>query len=238
MELAKLMLGSYSLLQWLEFLLRIIAAGVCGTAIGTERNIRLKDAGIRTHCIIACAAALFMIISKYGFADMAQATDTMLGSRGADGARIAAQVVSGISFLGAGAIFKNGNIIMGLTTAAGIWITAAIGLAVGAGMYVVGVFATVLVLVIQFLFHRFSLGGLTAAIREVQFILEDDIQLCRSIQDRLKADGLTILAVSIERRPRNEVCMCIKLKGLREKEEDQLLHIYGSMLKIRAVEFS
>ena len=104
-------------------------------------------------------------------------------------------------------------------------------------MYIIGAFATVLVLVIQFLFHRFSFGGLTTAMREVQFILEDDIQLCRSIQARLKADGLTILAVGIERRPGDEVCMCIKLKGLQEKEEEQLLRIYGSILKIRAVEF-
>ena len=87
-------------------------------------------------------------------------------------------MVSGISFLGAGTIFKNGNVIMGLTTAAGIWATAAIGLAVGSGMYIVGIFTTVLVLGIQFVFHRLSLGGLTATPQEIQLVLEDDTQLC------------------------------------------------------------
>ena len=82
--------------------LRIIAAGICGAIIGIERLIRSKDAGIRTHCIVAMGAALMMIVSKYGFFDT---TAGELGMRGADGARIAAQVVSGIGFLGAGIIF-------------------------------------------------------------------------------------------------------------------------------------
>ena len=118
----------------LEFLFRILLSAALGAAIGLERTKRQKEAGVRTHCIIACASAVFMILSKYAFID----TAALAGSRGADTARIAAQVVSGISFLGAGVIFKNGSSIRGLTTAAGMWGTAAVGMAIGAGMYWVG----------------------------------------------------------------------------------------------------
>ena len=101
----------------LEFFIRIVLAAILGALVGLERSKRQKEAGVRTHCIIACTSALFMILSKYAFVDLVG----VAGLRGADPARIAAQVVSGISFLGAGVIFKNGNSIRGLTTAAGMW---------------------------------------------------------------------------------------------------------------------
>lgn len=113
----------------LEFFIRIVLAAILGALVGLERSKRQKEAGVRTHCIIACTSALFMILSKYAFVDLVGVN----GLRGADPARIAAQVVSGISFLGAGVIFKNGNSIRGLTTAAGMWGTAAVGMAIGAG---------------------------------------------------------------------------------------------------------
>ena len=91
----------------LEFLIRLLLSAALGALVGLERSKRRKEAGIRTHCIIACTSALFMIVSKYAFLDCV----TLDGLRGADPARIAAQVVSGISFLGAGVIFKNGNSI-------------------------------------------------------------------------------------------------------------------------------
>ena len=127
----------------LEFFVRILLSTVLGALVGLERTKRQKEAGIRTHCIIACAAAVFMILSKYAFVD----PTTALSARGVDGARIAAQVVSGISFLGAGVIFKNGNSVRGLTTAAGIWATSAIGMAIGAGLYWVGLITTSVMMV-------------------------------------------------------------------------------------------
>ena len=111
----------FSLLQYAEFFLRILVACVCGAAIGYERSKRLKEAGIRTHIIVCCAAALTMIVSKYGFGDLVSSSgDGLYGTRGTDPARLAAQIISGVSFLGAGIIFRNGNSIKGLTTAAGI----------------------------------------------------------------------------------------------------------------------
>ena len=123
--------------QTLDFFIRILLACICGAAIGFERSRRFKGAGIRTHIIVCCGAALIMIVSKYGFADLTSALGVNFnGTRGADPARVAAQVVSGISFLGAGVIFKNNGVVKGLTTAAGLWVTAGIGLAMGSGMYI------------------------------------------------------------------------------------------------------
>lgn len=103
-----------------EFFLRIVLASVCGILIGFERSKRLKEAGVRTHCMVACGAALMMIVSKYGFADLVQEAGVYLyGTKGADASRIASQVVSGVGFLGAGVIFRTGVSIKGLTTAAG-----------------------------------------------------------------------------------------------------------------------
>ena len=138
-------------IQQLWYILRMIVACTCGVMIGLERRNRSKEAGVRTHCVVACASALMMIISKYGFADTVIGEN---GVRGADGARIAAQVVSGIGFLGAGMIFVHRNMITGLTTAAGIWATSGVGLAIGAGLYVVGITATMIIIAAQILLHK------------------------------------------------------------------------------------
>lgn len=132
----------------LEYLLRMLIAAVCGGIIGFERSRRRKEAGLRTHIIVAVGSALLMIVSKYGFMDILD----MPGMR-VDASRIAANVITGISFLGAGIIFVRDHSIKGLTTAAGIWSMAGIGLAIGAGMYFVGIFATLLILLIQIFTH-------------------------------------------------------------------------------------
>ena len=104
--LSEIMNRNISLLQYLDFFLRILAACACGAAIGVERSWRMKEAGVRTHLLVSCTAALIIIVSKYGFVDLSGAEGTIFaGDRGADPSRIAAQVVSGISFLCAGVIF-------------------------------------------------------------------------------------------------------------------------------------
>ena len=169
----------------LECFIRILLSAVLGALVGLERTKRQKEAGIRTHCIIACAAAVFMILSKYAFVDPAD----VLGSRGADGARIAAQVVSGISFLGAGVIFKNGNSIRGLTTAAGIWATSAIGMAIGAGMYWVGLITTVIMMVAQVVLHRFPVAGDAAVTQELAVSMADTPELHQALTRLLNDHG-------------------------------------------------
>ena len=149
----------FTTMQNLDFCFRLLLACLCGACIGYERSRRLKEAGIRTHVIVCCAAALIMIISKYGFVDLIDQHNVVYnGVRGADPARIAAQVVSGVSFLGAGAIFHNKNFTRGLTTAAGIWATAGIGLTIGAGMFKIGLFATALIMFVQIIMHFFTYG--------------------------------------------------------------------------------
>jgi putative Mg2+ transporter-C (MgtC) family protein len=134
----------------LIFFLRILLACACGAVIGYERKNRGKGAGIRTHTIVALASALMMIISKYGFTDFADFS----GIRGADPSRIAAQVVSGVGFLGAGMIYFNRHLVKGLTTAAGVWATAGVGLAIGSGLYILGIFSTVIIVLCQILLHK------------------------------------------------------------------------------------
>lgn len=136
------------IILWLsnEMLLRLLLACVCGAIIGGERTKRLKEAGVRTHVLVCFTAALLMLVSKYGFGD----------PHGENGdSRIASQVVNGISFLCAGVIFKNGSVIKGLTTAAGIWATAAVGLALGSGMYGIGIISTAIIMLLQITMHHF-----------------------------------------------------------------------------------
>ena len=118
-------------IDW-DLILRLFLGGMMGGLIGLEREFRAKEAGLRTHFIVALGSALFMIISQYAF------------SGRFDAARVAAQVVSGIGFIGAGVIIFQKNVVRGVTTAAGLWVAAAIGLACGAGMYVVAVAATLM----------------------------------------------------------------------------------------------
>lgn len=178
----------------LVYLVRILAATLCGAIIGFERTKRSKEAGIRTHCIIACAAALIMIISKYGFADLlTQGGGFADGTRGADPSRIAAQVVTGISFLGAGVIFKNGNTVKGLTTAAGIWAMAAVGMACGAGLYSVAFFVTALILLVQLVMHRFSVGNDAYSNSEIRITLVDTPEIRAALKEKQKELGITII---------------------------------------------
>ena len=140
-----------------EFLLRILVAAILGGLIGLEREYRSKEAGFRTHFLVAMGSALFMIVSAYGFSD---SLDNELQRW--DVSRVAAQVVSGIGFIGAGTINfrKNENAVSGLTTAAGVWVVAAIGLACGGGMYVLAIGATLMVLAgleaFNYFLHKFD----------------------------------------------------------------------------------
>ena len=179
----------------LEFFIRILLSAVLGALVGLERTKRQKEAGIRTHCIIACAAAVFMILSKYAFVDPASA----LGTRGVDGARIAAQVVSGISFLGAGVIFKNGNSIRGLTTAAGIWATSAIGMAIGAGMYWVGLITTAIMMVAQVVLHRVPVAGDAAVTQELAVSMTDTPELHQALNQLLDSHGGNVTDSALSR---------------------------------------
>ena len=134
----------------LIYLMRIALACICGGIIGLEREHREKSAGLKTHIMIALAAALMMLISKYGFADIA-------GRNGltCDVSRVAAGIITGLGIFSGCIIFTSKQgVVSGITTAAGIWVTIAIGMCFGAGMYFIGLATTLLVEFIQILFHR------------------------------------------------------------------------------------
>ena len=120
----------------------LILAAVLGFFIGLERKFRYKEAGMRTHTIVSFGAALMMVVSKYAF------------DSEADSARVAAQIVTGIGFLGAGMIVYKKNVVHGLTTAAGVWTTAGVGMACGGGLWCVAILATAVLIFIQWFLHR------------------------------------------------------------------------------------
>ena len=128
----------------ITFTIRLIVAMILGGIVGLEREYHAKDAGFRTHFLVAIGSALFTLISMYGFADGVK-----------DTSRVAAQVVSGIGFLGAGIIVFQRNVIRGLTTAAGLWVTAAIGMACGVGQFYMAVLVTLLILIGLEVLNRF-----------------------------------------------------------------------------------
>ena len=162
------------IIEW-NLILRIFVAGLLGGAIGFEREFRAKEAGVRTHFIVALGSALFMIISQFAFTGQF------------DHARVAAQVVSGIGFIGAGVIIFQKNVIRGITTAAGLWVAAAIGLACGAGMYTLSVAATIFCLeAMHFITNKYSERILTVSLSPVtsERLLE--------FMDAAKADKIEI----------------------------------------------
>ena len=175
------------ILEQTELFIRLILAAVCGLAIGFERKNRRKEAGVRTHIIVALASCLMMEISKYGFFDLGKF----------DGARLAAQVVSGIGFLGAGMIFVHKNSIKGLTTAAGEWATSGIGMAIGAGMYIIGVMTTLLILIIQVVLHNHRVFLSHSSTEDISFIVNDCPEAIEFVKNYIYDAHMAIESVSL-----------------------------------------
>ena len=167
-----------------DFILRLLLAGFMGGLIGLEREMRAKGAGIRTHFIVALGSALFMIISIFAF----EGTDKF------DSSRVAAGVVSGIGFIGGGVIIFQRNVIRGITTAAGMWVAAAIGLACGAGMYPLAAAATVITLLVLELLHFFHLRY---GEKLVEMSLSSEEKDLLSALDVLKAQGVNVESYSL-----------------------------------------
>jgi putative Mg2+ transporter-C (MgtC) family protein len=138
------LLSAIPSLGWDDNLLRLSVAAALGGAIGFERELRDREAGLRTHMLVCLGSALFTIVSAYGFREFLNSGDQVIR---ADPTRIAAQIVTGIGFIGAGAIIRQGLSIRGLTTAATLWVAAAIGMAAGAGYYPGAVLGTVITIV-------------------------------------------------------------------------------------------
>jgi len=169
-------------IDW-NLILRLFVGGLLGGLIGLEREIRAKGAGTRTHFIVALGSALYMIVSQYAF----------FGSF--DTSRVASGVVSGIGFIGAGVIIFQKNVIRGITTAAGLWVAAAVGMACGGGMFFIAGAATLLTLLCLEMLHFFH-------IRYGEKVVELDLSSTDSrgllsVLDILKAQGMNVDSYSI-----------------------------------------
>jgi putative Mg2+ transporter-C (MgtC) family protein len=180
----------------LESLLRILLGAVLGGAIGYERDLHGRPAGLRTHTIVALASATFMVVStRFVYAQRYVAGDLV----SVDPSRIAASVVSGIGFLGAGAILQTGLTIKGLTTAAGLWLVAAIGMAAGGGMYAEGVFVTAIGLSALTMLRRFEDRGGPVARRRVTVVVDEALSAGTTIGSALTRAGATFSHDEYER---------------------------------------
>ncbi|MCL6452119.1 MAG: MgtC/SapB family protein [Alicyclobacillus sp.] len=213
-----------------EFILRLVVSGILGATIGFERKAHYKQAGVRTHFVVAVGSALIMIVSKYAFADIIDGHTAVL-----DPSRIAAQVVSGIGFLGAGVIIFRRNAIRGLTTAAGVWTTAGIGLAVGAGQYMIGIACTILVLVgfiaLKPLEQRFIRN-----IRPILVTAHDKPGLIGRLSAELEQLGLSIEQVSVERADEEREVMEIELYLRFQKQAVSMARVVERVAEIDGVE--
>ena len=170
-------------IDWV-LIFRLFVAGLLGGIIGLEREFRAKEAGVRTHFIVALGSALFMIISEFAFEGKQH-----------DAARVAAQVVSGIGFIGAGVIIFQRNVVRGVTTAAGLWVAAAIGLACGDGIYAVAIAATVLTVSCLEMMHFVNLH-FNEKVVELTLVPEKPYDL-PSLPDKLKKLKLNIESYSL-----------------------------------------
>lgn len=204
---------------FLDFALRLFVAGAMGVLIGLEREYRAKEAGYRTHFLVALGSALMMIVSQYGFMDVLK-TDLIR----VDPSRIAAQVVSGIGFIGAGTIILQKQIVRGLTTAAGIWATSGIGLAVGAGMYAIGIAATLLVLLgLETLSYFFKSIGLRNMMIDFS---TDDKEAIKRVSQVFNTRNYIVVSYEMKELPLNgKICYHVSMvvKAKRMNEEGLLL---------------
>lgn len=225
-----------SIVQNIDFFIRVVTAGICGGVIGIERTRRFKDAGIRTHIIVCCASALMMMVSKYGFVDMVSVLGSAYdGTKGADPSRIASQVVNGISFLGAGVIFKHGSTVRGLTTAAGLWATAGVGLAIGAGMYPLGLFATFFMILVQILMHKFVLGADSMANSHLQFTVRGEPNMQEVLENYIASHKMQIAYTKIDYLEDGFVSYDLILRLPREVSVMELSQFFRSQGELRNI---
>ena len=178
---------------------RLLVAGLFGGLIGLEREFRSKEAGLRTHFVVCLGSALFMLVSQYGFVDSISELAKLYGPNvdiRTDTSRVAAQIVSGIGFIGAGTIVLHKKFVVGLTTAAGLWTTAAIGMAIGGGMYLIGFLSTLLTLagfeMLRHISHR--IGHLKREMRVVFFA--DTEQTAKNVATGICSGDMTLFAYS------------------------------------------
>jgi putative Mg2+ transporter-C (MgtC) family protein len=212
--------------------LRLLLAAALGATIGVERELHEHPAGTRTHLLVSLGSALFTVLSIYGFVGLG-----IDGTAPVDPSRVAAQIVTGIGFLGAGAIIKYGTSIRGLTTAASLWITAAVGMAAGAGQWILAIVATALVV--------FSLGPLPAMVRRIYpnrgraLGLRLDVARLDAIStvSQVLADrGIVITGISTERTHQDHYEIDLNLRIRQGSRPKDLLNAISAIPDVEVLE--
>jgi len=219
--------------QTLIYLANIGLGAVLSLIIGLEREFNAKAAGMRTYAAVGMGSALFTVISKYGFFDVLSPAAT-----GFDGSRVAAQVVSGIGFLGAGLIFVRRDAVRGLTTAAGIWFVAAIGMAAGAGLYAISGVSTVIYLVIMVGLRPISkvMPRARSTIGHYSIHYLDGHGVLREIMETLGKHGISALDLqvkgqsSIDGQPVQEILLTA------QSDADSLANLVDDLRELQGVE--
>ena len=212
-----------NILSELHYLVSMMLSVVLGFAIGYERKLRFKEAGIRTHTIVCAGSALIMVVSKYGFGDSLEA----------DASRVAAQIVSGIGFLGAGIIIYRKHEIHGLTTAAGVWATSGVGMAAGAGLYIVAAGATVIIIAIQCLFHLNCKLFRTKKYFQIKICFVNGGEECGKVKELFQTDRFNRLVIE---RKGEETLYHATLNTGEEFSSAQLQEIMAENPFIKSIE--
>jgi putative Mg2+ transporter-C (MgtC) family protein len=216
-------------MDWGVIIIRLLLATFLGAVIGFEREYHAKEAGVRTHLLVALGSCLFMIISVYGFDFMLDQDHVSF-----DPSRIASQVVTGIGFIGAGTIILQKQMVRGLTTAAGLWVTAAIGLACGNGMYIIAAVTTVIVLVSLGLINVY-LPYFSQKERHITFLAED-YEVLTEILERLRQEKITVLNYELHKdAEENDGKMLVSLE-IRMKRYDNAKGIASILKNFEKVE--
>ena len=202
-----------------EFILRLFLAGIMGAIIGLDREYRAKEAGYRTHFLVSLGSALIMIVSQHGFSEILDTPNVNL-----DPSRIASQVVTGIGFIGAGTIILHKQIVRGLTTAAGIWATSGIGLAIGAGMYTLGISATILTLIgLEVLSFFFKKVGMKSSVVE---LTTDNKETLNQLAKKFNSKDFLIVSFQMDEKMVGEVIsyhVTMVIKSKKNNNEGMLL---------------
>jgi putative Mg2+ transporter-C (MgtC) family protein len=219
------------LVHQLDLAVRLVLAAAFGAAIGFEREIHDHPAGMRTHLLVALGSALFTVVSIFGFVGAVQ------GQAAVDPSRVAAQIVTGIGFLGAGAIIKYGTSIRGLTTAASLWATAAIGMAVGTGAYVVAAIATGIVLI--------SLWPLNWVVDRIHGPAESLVHLRLGVRGlesvgqvsaAVRNQGIDLVSIESQRIAKNRFELDVHLRTRTNAKLGALVEEIGQLADVEVIE--
>ena len=215
-----------------DLLLRILVGTVLGAVIGYERRMHGRPAGLRTHLIVALASSTFMVVSThFVYFQTYKAGDLVA----VDPSRIAASVVTGVGFLGVGAILRTGVNVQGLTTAAGLWLVAAIGLSAGAGMYVVSAFSTLLGVVALTLLRQLEHKDDGQLVRRISLTLGREAQPLATILAALRARKMVVHPAPYEKRVDEGSVEITFQARIPDDAEEELVQILESQPGLRRV---